>query len=426
MSTFLKAVRVAALGLLVAVSSVLQAGAAAAETTWAVMDVTSGTFLGGQGGKTRRPPASLAKMMTLYLTFEALRAGRLHWDDRIAMSANAASKVRMKLNVKAGTTISVREAVNAMIILSANDAATAMGEHLAGSEAAFARRMTEKGRQLGMRDTIFATPAGLTARAPQLTTAEDMARLGLALKRDFPAQYKLFSQRSFVFRGRTIHGHNNLMYRYAGVDGIKTGYTDAAGYNLVSSLSTPKSHLIGVVLGGRSAAARDNQMAALLNRFSHEKSVTVAAARPAGKAGRKGVKPVAAEDADDDEAEAETTAPRPADRPMEVADIIDDADLEQGDGGMPVAAEHVSARSSWTIQVGTSGSRKGAETLRDHVGDLLKAGGKTARGTVIASGSGHKALFRVRFSGTGSEKDAASACRVLKRSHVSCLPVRHS
>ncbi|AIJ55406.1 hypothetical protein C086_01014 [Brucella abortus F6/05-3] len=248
-------------------TAVLCASGAMASTSWVVFDADSGRMLGQDDASAQHAPASLAKMMTLYLTFEALKTGRLHWDDALPISKNAASKVRMKLWLKAGDTISTRDAVNGMIIVSANDAATVMGEYLAGSEAAFARLMTQRARQIGMKSTIFANPSGLTANVSQLTTARDMAVLGMALRRDFPEEYALFSQRSFTFRGRVYNGHNNLMYRYAGVDGIKTGYTNVSGYNLVSSAYINNRHLVGVVLGAGSAGQRDGQMAKLLTRF---------------------------------------------------------------------------------------------------------------------------------------------------------------
>ncbi len=258
--------------LAVAGAVVLSAGAAMAKTSWAVLDADRGVFVGEDGGRRVQPPASLAKMMTIYLVFEAIRDGRLHWNDRIVVSRNASRKIPTKLWVKPGGSITVREAVNGMIVVSANDAAAAIGEHLAGSEAAFGRLMTRKGRKLGLKHTVFTNPSGLTDGRRQTTTARDMALLGLALQCDFPKEYRLFSQRSFVFRGKRRRGHNNLMYRYDGVDGIKTGYTSAAGFNLVSSLNVNGGHLIGAVLGGKTARKRDDRMAALLDRFSKTKA----------------------------------------------------------------------------------------------------------------------------------------------------------
>ncbi len=246
-----------------------------ADVSWAVLDANSGRFLGEEKAGQIHPPASLAKMMTLYLTFEAIEAGRLKWDDRIVVSRNASTKIPMKLWVKPRNTISVREAVNGMIVISANDAAAAIGEHISGSESDFARLMTQRAKWLGLRDTVFTNPSGLTDGKKQSTTARDMALLGLALQRDFPAEYALFSKRSFVFRGKLLRGHNNLMYRYDGVDGIKTGFTSAAGYNIVSSYARNNHHLIGVVLGGKTARKRDDRMEALLTRFSTQARAAV-------------------------------------------------------------------------------------------------------------------------------------------------------
>ncbi|MGE0284325.1 MAG: D-alanyl-D-alanine carboxypeptidase family protein, partial [Rhizobiaceae bacterium] len=186
--------------------------ALAAQTSWAVLDAERGVFLGEEAGSALRPPASLAKMMTLYLTFEAISAGRISWDDEIKVSRNASTKIPTKLWLKPGTTITVREAVDGMIIISANDAATAVAEHFSGSEAAFARVMTRRGKQLGLKNTVFSSPSGLTNNRKQMTTARDMALLGLALQRDFPREFLLFSQPSFTFRGKLLKGHNNLMY----------------------------------------------------------------------------------------------------------------------------------------------------------------------------------------------------------------------
>lgn len=400
-----------ALGLLLAASLTATASAAGHQVSWAVMDARTGRIIADEGGSTLHPPASLAKMMTLYLTFEALRSGRLHWDDRITMSSNAASKVRMKLNVKAGTTLTVREAVNGMIIISANDAATAMGEHLAGSEAAFGRMMTEKAHRLGMKNTIFVTPSGLTAKARQVTTPEDMARLGLALKRDFPAQYPLFAQRAFTFRGRQLHGHNNLMYRYGGVDGIKTGYTDASGYNLVSSLNADGHHLIGVVLGGATARSRDDKMAALLTKYS-KASGAVARAEEEDEDDQPDAKPMTV---------ASTSVPKAHSAKIRGKGKRGDAvELEQGDGGEPLEKAEAGR---WKVQAGTSATRDGANALKDKVATVLKSSNPKARGEVVRSGKGKQQIFKVRFAGFASSADANKACSALKKKKLDCLAI---
>lgn len=231
-----------------------------------VVDAATGRVLEADNADQLNYPASLTKMMTLYLTFEAIRDGKLKWDDRLVLSQNAESKDPYKFAVGAGKTISVKEAVLGMIVISANDAAVAIAEHMAGSEAVFGKIMTEKAHMLGMLDTVFTNPAGLPDPR-QVTTANDMATLGLALMRDFPTDYKLFSTRHFVFRGMKLHGHNKVMARYPGADGIKTGYTEVSGYNLITSAKNGKKRVVGVVLGGKTGNARDEEMIALMEKY---------------------------------------------------------------------------------------------------------------------------------------------------------------
>jgi len=228
-----------------------------------VVDAKDGKILYEVAADQIRYPASLAKMMTLYLTFEALESGRLSKTTMIPLSANAARKPATKLYMKAGDTIDVDTAIRALVIKSANDVATALAENLAGSEAGFARRMTAKGRSLGMTRTVFTNPSGLPD--PKMTTtARDMAVLGLALRRDFPQYYSYFALRSFQFRGKTIRGHNKLLGMVAGADGIKTGYIKASGYNLAASVNRNGRSLVAVVMGGKTGKARDAHMAQLL------------------------------------------------------------------------------------------------------------------------------------------------------------------
>ncbi|WP_323019490.1 D-alanyl-D-alanine carboxypeptidase family protein [Pararhodobacter sp.] len=230
-----------------------------------VLDARTGSALEAHNADELRHPASLAKMMTIYVVFEAIRDGRLTWGQRIRVSATAASRIPTKLYAPAGSTITVREAVLGMIVVSANDAATAVAEELAGNEAAFGELMTRRARQLGMASTLFTNASGLPSRA-QVTTARDMSVLAIALQRDFPEFYRLFSHTSMTFAGRTRYGHNRLMSRYEGMDGIKTGYTDWSGFNIVSAVSYGNRRVIGVVMGGATAQSRDDRMAELLDR----------------------------------------------------------------------------------------------------------------------------------------------------------------
>lgn len=230
-----------------------------------LIDAGTGEVLEAMNAYALTYPASLTKMMTLYLTFEALHAGRLSWDQRLVVSQNANDKEPYKFAIGAGNTISVREAVMGMVVLSANDAATAVAETLAGSEAAFGVVMTVKAHKLGMNDTVFTNPSGLPDPA-QVTTAADMARLGLALIRDYPEEYKLFASRGMTFRGMKLRGHNAFLVRYPGADGIKTGYTKAAGYNIVTSATNGERRLVGVVLGARSNDSRNTEIIGLFDK----------------------------------------------------------------------------------------------------------------------------------------------------------------
>ena len=230
-----------------------------------LVDAATGTILEAENADMVLYPASLTKMMTLYLTFEALHSGRFDWDQRLVISQNANDKEPYKFAVGAGNTISVREAVMGMVVLSTNDAATAVAETLAGSEEAFGQMMTLKARELGMTSTVFTNPSGLPDPR-QVTTATDMARLGLALIRDVPEEYKLFASRGMTFRGMKFRGHNAFLVQYPAAEGIKTGFTNASGYNIVTAASNGERRLVGVVLGADSANARTQEMITLFDR----------------------------------------------------------------------------------------------------------------------------------------------------------------
>ncbi len=230
--------------------------AAAAKHASIVIDANSGRTLHQSAADAPRYPASLTKMMTIYMAFEAMRGGKLKFSTPITMSASAASRPPSKLGLKPGSTISVRDALNALITKSANDVAAAVGEHLAGSESAFAQAMTRTARRLGMSRTHFRNASGLP-NSSQVTTARDMAKLSLALQDDFPKLFKMFARRHFTYRGRSYRNHNRLLGSFRGTEGIKTGYTRASGFNVAVSVKRDGKHLIGVVMGRRSARQRD-------------------------------------------------------------------------------------------------------------------------------------------------------------------------
>lgn len=229
-----------------------------------VIDANTGAVLHNKGGDELVYPASLTKMMTLYMTFELIELGRLNYDSRIRMTAEGAAAAPSKLDLEPGEELTVLEAIKALITKSANDVAIALAQHIGGTEANFARLMTRKARELGMPNTTFRNASGLPD-PEQTTTARDMVTLGLRLQDDFPRHYRLFATRTFSYRGKTYRNHNTLLARYKGTDGIKTGYTRASGFNLVSSVRRDGKHVVAAVFGGDTARERNAKMQSLLS-----------------------------------------------------------------------------------------------------------------------------------------------------------------
>jgi D-alanyl-D-alanine carboxypeptidase len=244
--------------------SLFRPGPAAAGAATILVDDGSGAVLAASDADRLWYPASLTKMMTVYLAFEAIEAGRLTLDEKITVSKAAAAQPPTDLGVRAGARLGVETAINAAILRSANDAAVALAEGIGGSEADFVTMMNAKAWALGMTRTVFRNASGLPD-AGQVTTARDMALLARALVRDYPQHYHFFSARSFVYRGRRLPTINSILERYPGADGIKTGFTCGAGYNLVASVERDGRRLIGVVLGGRNRADRVEEMVRLLD-----------------------------------------------------------------------------------------------------------------------------------------------------------------
>ena len=229
-----------------------------------VVDATTGETLFTRHAATTRYPASLTKMMTLYMTFEALSEGRVSLNDEIVVSPLAASQPPSKLGLAAGQRISLDDAMRATAVRSANDMAMAIAEHVGGSQARFASMMSLKAQQLGMTRTRYVNPNGLPD-SRQVTTAHDLAILARALMRDYPQYYSYFGQHDWAYQGRGYRNTNGLLSSGAGYDGIKTGFTNASGYNLAASAVRDGRRLIVVVLGGRSSASRNGHVADLMN-----------------------------------------------------------------------------------------------------------------------------------------------------------------
>ena len=258
--------RLFALGVLIALLPLL-ASPAGANPRYAglVVDAVSGEVFYEENANRRLFPASLTKMMTLYMTFQALEDGRLGLTQRLAVSARAASQPPSRLGLPVGATLTVDDAIYALVTKSANDIATVLAEAIGGSEPRFAQAMTEQARRLGMTRTTFRNASGLP-NGEQRSTAWDMARLAQALMRDFPQYYHYFGTERWTFRGNVYRNHNRLLGSYAGVDGLKTGYIRASGFNLALSATRGELRVIAVVFGGRTAQSRNAHMVNLLDR----------------------------------------------------------------------------------------------------------------------------------------------------------------
>lgn len=241
-----------------------------------IADVSTGTVLHSENATHKVHPASLTKMMTLYITFSELRKKNISMQTMIPVSKHAQKAKPSKLGLAQGQSISVGDSVMALIVKSANDVAVAVAERIGGSEEHFASKMNATAQSLGMHNTHFTNASGWHDPR-QLTTAVDMAKLGLALRRDFPEYYPLFKKTTFTFKGKVIKGHNHVLAQYVGAEGLKTGYHIPAGFNLVTTASRNGKSLIGVVMGGETAKTRDKKMMTLLDKHFGVANVRYAA-----------------------------------------------------------------------------------------------------------------------------------------------------
>jgi D-alanyl-D-alanine carboxypeptidase len=273
-------IRILILFVTVLLLSISERPAFAAQYSAIVMDMRDGTVLYESNPDRRQSPASLTKMMTLYLAFEAVENGQLRLDQKVRVSRHAARQPPSKLYLKSGQRVSIRSLIRASAIKSANDAAVALAEAVSGSEKAFARLMTSRARQFGMANTTFRNANGLTAKG-HLSTARDMAVLGRHLFFDFPQYYNLFSRKTARAAGKRVYNTNRrLLSSYAGADGIKTGYTNAAGYNLVASARRGKKRVIASLFGGKSSRWRNARMVKLLDKGFARAATRVAVVKP--------------------------------------------------------------------------------------------------------------------------------------------------
>ncbi|MCH7795858.1 MAG: D-alanyl-D-alanine carboxypeptidase [Proteobacteria bacterium] len=397
----------AAAGVLIFALALSVATAAQARYASIVIDYDTGRVLHESNADTRNYPASLAKMMTLYLAFEALERGDIALDRKLKVSRRAAGMPAAKLGLKRGETITVENAILALITKSANDAAVVVAEALGGKETKFARMMTRKAKALGMKRTQFRNASGLPNRR-QLSTARDMATLARALIRDFPKYYKLFSTKEFVYKGRRHRNHNRLLRKYAGADGLKTGYIRASGFNLAASVSRNGRRLIAVVFGGKTPRSRDRHIAKLLDR-GFAKLASTGSDKIPPPPPRKPSFALAGDFAPATGITSVATPKRPAARKAAPAEV--------GSAEKPIPDP------SWAIQVGAyyryKPAKRAAVAAAKRFPDLLED-----TRVMITHVKGQRGrIYRSRLVGL-TEAKARTACRRLEKAKVDCLVIR--
>ena len=389
-----------------------------------VIDANTGKTLYESDADQLRYPASLTKMMTIYMLFEGLASGKLQKTTRIPVSAYAAGRPPSKLGLKAGQTVTVETAIYALVTKSANDVASAVGEFIGGSEEGFGRIATAKARALGMSRTTFRNPHGLPNPA-QVTTARDMARLGLALREHYPQYYSYFGTRSFTYGKRRMGNHNKLLGRVEGVDGIKTGYTRASGFNLVSSVKSGNRRIVAVVLGGTSGASRNAQMTALIRKYmpkaaSGSKGQLIARTKATPLTVASAPEPVIAS------VRPKAKIPVPAEKPVVIAAVpvarVDKAVASKAPVPLvdPVRTASVSDVKGWVIQVASLPTHEEALSVIART--------KSKAGPVLAKAEGFASTFekdgtlyyRARFAGFSGKDAAWKACAALKRQKIGC------
>ncbi len=397
------------------------ASPAKAVTSTLVADVQSGYVLSARNADRKQYPASLTKVMTLYITFDALEKGIITMDDLLPVSKHAARQPKSKLYLKEGSVITVRDAILALIVKSANDAAVVLAEGLAPSEEEFAVMMTRFAKDLGLTDTTFKNASGLH-NPEQVTSAKDMAILAIAMINHFPQYYPLFSTKMFKFNGKTYYSHNSILLYYKGAEGFKTGFVSAVGYNIVSTATRNNRTLVGVVIGQNSAEKRDRQMRSLLDKgFKQvkikQKELAVLGDNPflkkafISKSHRDIYDPVLIASVQNTRQKvAELTATGNQILLASIPDFAyedDTISVQQGD--------YVPA--DWSIQIGAFSSKERAEEQASSALSYVHIATKSVE---LPKNS---ALFRSRLSGFETKEDAMAACQILATKSMPCLVI---
>jgi D-alanyl-D-alanine carboxypeptidase len=442
-----------------------------------VVDAKTGRVLMAQNEDELRHPASITKVMTLYLLFEQLERGRYRLDSPLTVTAWAERQAPSKLGLRAGQTIEVEAAIRALVTKSANDVAVTVAENIGGSEQAFAEMMTRKARQLGMSRTVYRNASGLPDDE-QVTTARDLITLGRAIQERFPTYYRYFSTPSFAWRGAVHRNHNKLLGKVEGVDGIKTGYTRMSGFNLLTSAKSGNRQILAVILGGRSGAARDRMMADLVETHlerAYAGPKTVAPVADAGApdqgpdisrlfsrmaAASAAPAPAAPSKADmaEERAQPVTTAAiapvrvKAPEAPVARAAVASatggsattpSATLRWKFGPAPAVPAKASPNASvvaraepapttkpvatsgggWMIQLAATEDEESANAILQRAKAQGKAALAKASPYTEKISKGGSTLYRARFNGFTAE-DAQSACKTLSRSGFSCFPTK--
>ena len=431
-----------------------------------VVDAKTGKTLHAVNEDALRHPASITKVMTLYMLFEQMERGKFALDSELTISAHAAAQAPSKLGIRPGQTITVEDAIKAIVTKSANDVACAIGENIAGSEERFAEMMTAKARSLGMSRTHYANASGLPD-PEQLTTAHDLTILARAIQDRFPRYYRYFQTRSFAFRGRVIGNHNRLLGNVEGVDGIKTGYTRDSGFNLMTAAKSEGHQIVAIVLGGRSGASRDQIMANLVRSnlpraYAGVRTappvIEVAGARPAVVADAVSRTRTQVASAEEDDVETTSSTGEPLDI-SPARTTTPGSSHRSGLQALPKAAQayaeqaaqpsfpgsgKISARvgsnerdeppkpltgpkltpTAWVIQLGAMDDEEKARSMLSQA--RAKVGGSLSKAApyTVKVEHGGATLYRARFSGFSEQETAQDACSALKRSGFSCFATR--
>ncbi len=384
-----------------------------------VADMESGEVLHARRADAERYPASLTKMMTLYMLFEALESGQVALDDTITASAEAASRPASKLGLRAGQTLRVEDAIRALIIQSANDVAVAVAEHLHEDEARFAAVMTLRARELGMTNTVFRNASGLPDAA-QHTTARDVARLAYALHQDFPQYYGYFSETRFRWNGVTHRNHNSLVGRQDGVDGLKTGYIRASGFNLAASAERDGHRIVAVVMGGVSASVRDAHARELI-----EAAFSALNARSEGRMlaamNMPRLNPVREQEILTAELTTLPAQTAQGSAPGAPAAQVELADLDAAPRPRPFTP--AATPEGWSVQVGAFTSQAAASARLESVAMMgLRSLLGEAQARVEPLERNGRQLWRARYAGLNGD-NARSICQRLEASGESCFAV---